>query len=85
MHDGFQIGTIAVILFGIMLNRYDTGSLRKEIRQDMSDLRNELRKDMSDLRSELRKEMSDLRAEVHRSTTLVKKLLFGPTPNASRS
>ena len=74
MHDGFQLGTIAVILFGIMLNRYDTGSLRKEIRQDMSDLR-----------SELRKEMSDLRAEVHRSTTLVTELLLGPMPNASRS
>ncbi len=32
MHDEFQIGTIAVILFGIMLSRYDTSSLRKEMR-----------------------------------------------------
>ncbi len=63
MHDGFQIGTIAVILFGIMLNRYDTSGLRRE----------------------MRKHRSDLRAEVHRSTTLVKKLLFGPMPNAPRS
>ncbi len=61
MHDGLQIGTLVVILLGIMLNRYDVASLRKE---------------MHDRVGEIRKEMSDLRSDVHRSTTLVTELLF---------
>ncbi len=61
MHDGLQIGTLVVILLGIMLNRYDVASLRKE---------------MHDRVGEVRKEMSDLRSDVHRSTTLVPELLF---------
>ncbi len=61
MHDEFQIGTIAVILFGIMLSRCNTSSLRK---------------DMESLRKEMRQDIDALRAEVHRSTTLLTELLF---------
>ncbi len=89
MHD-LRIGTLAVILFGIMLSRYDANSLRKE----MNELRNELRSEMAELRTEVRKEISDVRTEmgglrkdvdarmeslrtdVHRSTTLVTQMLF---------
>ena len=72
MHNDFQIGTLAVILFGIMLSRYDTSSLRKEMPQEIGDLR----KGMNDLRKEMGDRMETLRTDVHRSTTLVTEMLF---------
>ncbi len=65
MHDGLQIGTLAAILFGIMLNRYDVAALRKEMRADMAELRKEMREGMA-----------ALRADVHRSTSMLTELLF---------
>lgn len=83
MHDGLQFGTLAAILFGILLNRYDAVSLRKEmadlrseVRKDMADLRTEMKRDMAELRAEMRKDMAELRSDVHRSTTLITELLF---------
>ena len=60
MHDFFQIGTLAVILFGIMLSRYDANSLRRE----MNELRIELRREMAELRSEIRGETKEMRGEM---------------------
>ena len=61
MHDFLQIGTLAVVLFGIMRSRYDANSLHKEIKE---------------FRIELHEEMDGLRTDVHRSTTLVTQMLF---------
>ena len=38
MHDGLQLGTLVLVLFGILLTRYDANALRKE----MNDMRKEL-------------------------------------------
>lgn len=31
MHNGLQYATLAILLFGILLNRYDVSALRKDI------------------------------------------------------
>ena len=62
MHDSLQLGTLILVLSGIMLNRYDYSALRKEIRGEMG----ELRKEIASLRTEVHSEMTALRAEVHK-------------------
>lgn len=42
MHDGLQYATILLLLFGILLNRYDVTALRKEVREEIRGLRTEM-------------------------------------------
>ena len=49
MHDGLQLGTIALVLFGIMLNRYDYSALRKEMREELTGMRVSIERQTTEL------------------------------------
>ena len=91
MHDEFQIGTLAVILFGIMLSRYDFNTIRKEMREESNSLRGEingLRREMREenavLRKELREEITNIRASLERQTTTINTMIFGHTERLAK-
>ena len=49
MHDGLQLGTIALVLFGIILNRYDYNALRKEMREKLTSMRASIERQTTEL------------------------------------
>ncbi len=42
MHDGLQLGTLVLVLFGILLTRYDFNALRKEMREELAAIRSSM-------------------------------------------
>ena len=87
MHDGLQLGTLVLVLFGILLTRYDFNALRKEMRDEIAGLRKELHEEIAGLRKELHEEIAGLRkemgaqadllrADVNRQTTAINSMLF---------
>ncbi len=60
MHDGLQLGTLVLVLFGILLNRYDFNAVRKEVaelRKDVDTKLDALRKDVDTKLDALRKDV----------------------------
>ena len=72
MHDAIQWGTLILVGFGILLNRYDYNALRKEMRSELSDLR----KEMDGKFESLRKEMEGIRVQMSRNTETIMGFLF---------
>ena len=64
MHDGLQLGTLILVLFGILLNRYDFNSVRKDLDSKID----ALRKEMDSKLEGIRREISEMRAEFSRKT-----------------
>ncbi len=52
MHDGLQLGTLVLVLFGILLNRYDFNTVRKELRTEIADMRKDFEGKLENLRNE---------------------------------
>ena len=65
MHEGLQYATLAILLFGILLNRYDVSALRKDIDAKLESLRKDMEVKLEKLDAKLeslRKDM-DVRLE----------------------
>ncbi len=69
MHDGLQLGTLVLVLFGILLTRYDFNALRKELEQKMDQR-------FAEIRKEMQAQNDSLRADINRQTTAINAMLF---------
>ena len=65
MHDSVQLGTLVLVLFGILLTRYDFNALRKKLREESAALR-----------KEMPAQGEALRADINRRTTAINAMLF---------
>ena len=78
MHDGLQLGTLVLVLFGILLNRYDFNAVRKEVtelRKDVDTKLDVFRKDvdikLDALRKDVDTKLDSLRNEFLRRTDAI--------------
>ncbi len=49
MHDAIQWGTLILVGFGILLNRYDYNALRKEVREELAAMRGSIERQTTEL------------------------------------